>query len=198
VLTLKTPSLALLPDYVAALRSGWSPNTTRDVCAEQLAAIDADSEAFPRRFLPGATGTVRLADGRDVPRLPGATYWMWDGAFCGAINYRHVPGTEELPAHVSGHVGYAVVPAKRGQGVAKAALRLLLPILRETGLARVLVTCDETNTASRRVIEANGGVFDGVAPDPEHPGVMKLRFWLSVADVRADADTRSAGPSPRA
>jgi predicted acetyltransferase len=198
VLTLETPSPRLLPDYVAALRTGWSPNTTRDVCAEQLAAIEADTEAFLRQFLPEATGTVRLADGRDVPRLPGATYWMWDGAFCGAINYRHVPGTEELPPHVSGHVGYAVVPAKRGQGVAKAALRLLLPILRDVGLARVLVTCDETNQASRRVIEANGGVFDSAVPDPDHHDVMKLRFWLSVAEATAGADTRFAAPPPRA
>ena len=40
------PDLAHLPGYAAALRAGWSPNTTRDVSGEQLAAIAADPAAF--------------------------------------------------------------------------------------------------------------------------------------------------------
>jgi predicted acetyltransferase len=196
---LVTPSVEHLPAYIAALESGWSPNTTRDVCAEQLTAIAADPAAFLRQFMPEATGTVKLGDGTEVPRLPGATYWIFDTAFCGAINHRRMPGTEELPPHVSGHIGYAVIPAKRGRGVAKAALRLLLPMLHELGLPRALLTCDETNIASRRVIEANGGVFDGFDAAPEHtanpgqaasdgPDVRKLRFWVPTSPAAADVD----------
>ena len=177
--TLQTPSREKLADYVAALRGGWSPNTTRDVCAEQLAAIAEDADAFLQGLQPNQPGTVRAADGSEMPRLPGATYWLCDGAFCGMINYRHVPGTETLPEHVSGHVGYAVVPGKRGRGYAKAALALLLPVLEAAGLARVMITCDEANAASRRVIEANGGLFDGMQSDHLHgPQAMKLRFWV--------------------
>ncbi len=73
---------------------------------------------------------IRLPGGGEVPRLPGVVLWIWDGGFCGAINLRYQPGTEELPPHVSGHVGYAVVPWKQRQGHTTRALGLLLPIAR--------------------------------------------------------------------
>ena len=180
-LRLVRPSLARLPGYVEALRQGWSPNTTRDVCNEELAAIADDAAAFLRRLRGEKAGTVRLADGGEVPRLPGVVRWMWDGEFCGAINLRYQPGTEELPPHVSGHVGYAVVPWKRSRGYATRALALLLPRAREAGLGRVLLTCDGDNVASRRVIEANGGIGDGAEMNADRSEVRKLRFWLSTA-----------------
>jgi predicted acetyltransferase len=40
---------------------------------------------------------------------------MWDGDFAGAINLRWQPGTAELPPHCLGHIGYGVVPWKRGR-----------------------------------------------------------------------------------
>src|SRR6185437_7613440 len=149
-LRLVRPSLARLPEYVEALRQGWSPNTTRDVRNEELTAIAEDSAGFLRQLRGEEAGVVKLADGREVPRLPGLVRWMWDGAFCGSINLRYQPGTEDLPPHVSGHVGYAVVPWKRSRGYATRALALLLPLAREAGLGHVLLTCDDDNVASRR------------------------------------------------
>jgi predicted acetyltransferase len=192
---LVSPSAEFLPAYVAALQSGWSPSTTRDISGEHLAAIAADPDAFLAQFQPGAGGMVRQADGSELPRVPGATYWIWDGEFCGSINYRYLRGTEELPAHVSGHVGYAVVPAKRGRGVARTALRLLLPILHELGLARVLLTCDEDNHASRQVIESTGGVYDGIAPAEGANRVRKLRFWVPTRPPANFSDMQPAAPA---
>ncbi len=163
------------------MQRGWSPNTTRDARNEELAAISEDAAAFLRRLRGEEAGVVKLADGREVPRLPGVVRWMWNGEFCGAINLRYQPGTEELPPHVAGHVGYAVVPWKRSRGYATRALALLLPIARQAGLARVLLACDEDNVASCRVIEANGGIADADGPNPDRPGVRKLRFWISTA-----------------
>lgn len=181
-LELRSPSHELLPGYIAAMRAGWSPSTTRDVTVEQLAAIEQDANEFLRDLeRPGAPLT--LNDGRVVERLPGRTFWMWDGAFCGAINIRYVPGTEGLPSHVSGHIGYAVVPWKQRRGYATRALALLLPRARAiTCLPRVLITCDEDNVPSRKVIEANGGVFCGTEEDFDRPGVSKLQFWLSLPE----------------
>ena len=56
---------------------------------------------------------------------------MWDGEFCGSIGFRWQPGTSTLPPYVLGHIGYAVVPWKRGRGYATQALALLLPEARK-------------------------------------------------------------------
>ncbi len=109
-ISLVKPSLDRLPGYVAALEAGWSPNTTRDVSGEQLAAIQKDADEFLCGLTEHEGRTVMLGDGSEVPRLPGSVFWIWDGEFCGAINFRFVPGTLDLLPHVSGHVGYAVVP----------------------------------------------------------------------------------------
>jgi predicted acetyltransferase len=178
------PSVALLPGYVAALETGWSPNTGRDVSSEHLAAIRADADAFIADLTRHEGGVVTLKNGTERPRLPGRVFWIRDDAFCGAINIRFVPGTEDLPPHVSGHVGYAVVPWKRNRGYATRALRLMLPVARRLGMARVLITCDDDNDVSRRVIEANGGQPAGESFNPEHFDGRKLLFWVPTDQSR--------------
>lgn len=155
------PDTGALPQYVAALERGWSPSNVRGeaLAREHLAAIAADPAAFLRHLHdPEAKDPpVTMPDGTQVPRLPGYTRWIWDGAFCGAIHFRWQPGTAALPSHVLGHVGYAVVPWKRGQGHARRALALLLPEARAVGLPHVDLVTDPENIASQRVILALGG-----------------------------------------
>jgi predicted acetyltransferase len=185
-LVLLRPAADLLPAYRAALEAGWSPGNldSAAVAAEHLAAIAAD----PGRFLagldrpPGQAATIRLSDGSLVPRLPGFTRWLWDGAFCGAIHFRWQPGTEALPPHVLGHIGYTVVPWQRGRGLARQALALLLPEARARGLRHVELTTDPDNLASQRVILACGGVFvERFRASAIHGGAEELRFRIPLA-----------------
>jgi predicted acetyltransferase len=55
-------------------------------------------------------------------------------------------------------------------------LRASLPTARDLGIDRVLVTCDHDNAASRKVIEACGGVFDDRRAE-------KLRFWIDTGSA---------------
>jgi predicted acetyltransferase len=176
-LRLVEPAQAYLPAYRAALETGWSANTTRDTSALELAAIDADPALFLENFTWRPGQEIDLGEGRIVERLPGVTRWIWDGEFCGSINFRHVPGSEELPAHVSGHIGYSVVPWKRRQGFARFALSAMLKIAAERGLGRVTVTCDPDNIGSRRVIESCGGE----PVEPLDPAAEKHVFWIRTA-----------------
>lgn len=173
------PTLDGLKAYGEALARGWSPDSERDASAERLTALLLDPEAF-LRDITGREPTIRLDDGQVVPRLPTRAFWIWDGSFCGTINLRFQPGSEELPSWVSGHVGYTVVPWKRRRGYATRALALILPVAAAHGMRRVLITCDTDNDASRRVIEANGGIFAGTTPHPWVRGKTKLCYWVAT------------------
>lgn len=175
-ITLLRPSLDWLPFYEDALARGWSPNTDQDVSKEQLLQLRRD----PARFLHDLynSPTVRLPDGREVPRLPSHDFWISDGEFCGRIGFRFQPGTEDLQPPSYGHIGYAIVPWKRRRGYATQALRLILPVARQEGFSRVQITCDDDNEGSRKVILANDGIPAGALPHTSRPGRMKLCFWV--------------------
>ena len=156
------PSREHLPGYVDALERGWSADNVRGDAAarEELERIAADADAFLASLVDReARGDpIVLADGTTVPRLPGYQRWMWDGEFCGSIGFRWQPGTEMLPAHCLGHIGYAVVAWKRRRGYATQALREMLEDATREGLRYVEIATGVDNAASQRVIEANGGI----------------------------------------
>jgi predicted acetyltransferase len=115
-------------------------------------------------------GSVVLPDGSTVKRIPGFRRWVWDGDFCGSIGFRWSPGTSELPPHVLGHIGYAIVPWKRDRGYASLALRLLLPEAWSLGLTHVDLTTDPDNMPSQKVILNNGGWLVGLFRKPDAYG----------------------------
>ena len=161
-LVLLRPAAAYLPAYVAALQRGYSPSAHRPAKRlEELAAIAADADAFLASCedVDARGAPVTLPDGSRVARLPGLVRWMWDGEFAGSIGLRWQSGTPDLPEWCLGHVGYSVVPWKRRRGHATAALRLILPEARQVGLPYVEVVTDSDNTASQRVVIANGGAL---------------------------------------
>lgn len=173
---LRWPSIDMLDSYVAALRTGWSPNTMRPEAAdEQLAEIALDPDAFVSSLVDreAAGPPIRQPDGSLTERLPGFHKWMWDGEFSGSINFRWRPGTHELPPYVLGHIGYSVVPWKRRRGFATAAVAAILVDAAGEGLTEVGITTDADNIGSQRVIELNGGALiepcgttNGVDPAP--------------------------------
>jgi predicted acetyltransferase len=157
------PSRKYLPGYIAALNRGWSPDNVLGQLAarEELEQISADADAFLASLVDkqASGGPIALPDGGTVPRLPGYRRWMWDGEFCGSIGFRWQRGTEALPPHCLGHIGYAVVPWKRRRGYATRALREVLREAGAEGLRYVELTTDPDNVASRRVIESAGGIL---------------------------------------
>jgi predicted acetyltransferase len=179
------PALEFLPEYEAALKRDWSPDNVRGAIAarEELEKIAVDPAAFVALMDdPDAKGgPIKLPDGSTVPRLPGFRRWMWDGAFCGSIGFRWQPGTSALPPHVLGHIGYAVVPWKRGRGCAKRALALMLIEACGKGLTFVHVTTHPDNAASQAVIRANGGHLIERFHEPAvHGGRESLRFRIDL------------------
>jgi predicted acetyltransferase len=192
------PARQYLPSYVLALERGYSPDNLRGRVAalEQLDRIAADADAFLASLVDreAAGEPIVLPDGQTVPRLPGYRRWMWDGEFCGSIGFRWQPGTESLPPHCLGHIGYSVVPWKQRRGYATRALRELLRDVGAEGLRYVDITTDPDNVASRQVIESAGGVLieEFVAP-ASLGGMLELRYRVHVhqgLDQRPEPERR--------
>jgi predicted acetyltransferase len=178
------PSECYLPGYVSALERGWSPNNLRpETGREELAAIAKDAARFLEELVDrDAKGPpYPMPDGTLVPRLPGYRRWMWDGEFCGSIGLRWQRGNNALPPYCLGHIGYAVVPWKRGKGYATLALKELLLAAPADGLSYVEVTADPSNFASQRVILANGGVLvEKFVTSKQYGGTEELRFRIEL------------------
>jgi hypothetical protein len=110
------PKNQLRPGYERALAAGWSPETGPErqhgIREQHLSEIRADPQGFLNR-LSGRNRVVEcLLDGTPVPPMREVVYWISDGEFSGVISLHRLRNSGELPAGISGHVSYAVVPWK--------------------------------------------------------------------------------------
>ena len=98
-----------------------------------------------------------------------------DGKMIGRVNFRKALN-KYLLLHSLGHIGYAIKHSERGNGYATTALKLMLDKMWEMGYGEVMISCNDRNFASRRVIEKNGGVLNRVNMiNPEEP---EREYWI--------------------
>lgn len=125
--------------------------------------------AYVTRVLSERDGAARRADWF-VPMT--TLWWAENDEMLGRLAIRH--RLTPLLEKAGGHIGYDVRPSARRRGHATAMLAAALPIAHSLGITRALLTCDRTNTASQRVIEANGGRFIDKVGD-------KRRYWVPTS-----------------
>jgi predicted acetyltransferase len=106
-----------------------------------------------------------------------AYWWIVDqnDTVLGAVSLRYT--LNDFLLQVAGHIGYSVRPSARGRGVAGWALGEVLGVARRRRLDAVLITCDEGNDASARVIETHGAVLEDVRHTRGGP---KRRYWIAL------------------
>ena len=126
----------------------------------------------------------RFIDNRDVTKLPpeyvpSYDYFLVDDdKFIGVIHIR-VRLTEKLLQY-GGHIGYGINPTywKKGYGtqLLKLGLEKAKELIEED---KVLITCDDDNIGSYKIIENNGGVLENTVTN--HDGDEKFltrRYWV--------------------
>jgi predicted acetyltransferase len=99
------------------------------------------------------------------------------------ISIRHE--LNDFLASVGGHVGYGVVPSERKKGYGTKMLNLVFPVAANLGISRLLITCDDDNLGSIKIIENNGGIFESLIRDTNSMK-MKKRYWIELKDNSYD------------
>lgn len=145
----------------------------------ELRNLEQDEIALTHNF----EGYVRhlqrqSTDQRREGLVPETFFWLIDDdVYIGRLSLRHHLNDRLL--QIGGHIGYEIRPAKRRMGYGKAILRLGLEQARQQGITRALVTCDEDNIGSAKIIEANGGILENIVLLSHRP-VATRRYWIDI------------------
>lgn len=121
------------------------------------------------------------AKGIDIPkgRVPDSMlYAFLDGKIIGRVSIRHE--LNDYLFNEGGNIGYSVATSYRKRGFASEMLKQAMIYCREIlGLERLLLTCDDDNVGSYRVIEKNGGKLEG--KNVSNDGTkIKRRYWINL------------------
>lgn len=107
--------------------------------------------------------------------VPASLFWLVAGRrYIGDVDVRHRL-TESL-RRFGGHIGYTIRPSLRRRGYGALICRLGIERARLLGIGDILITCDDDNIGSAKIIEANGGILQDRIDN--NRGVMTRRYWI--------------------
>ena len=108
--------------------------------------------------------------------VPASRFWLIsaDQRYLGDVDVRHHL-TASLRRY-GGHIGYKIRPSARRQGYGKLICRLGIAEARKLGIGDILITCDDDNIASCKIIEVNGGLLQDKIDNGR--GVLTRRYWV--------------------
>lgn len=161
----------------------------QEIAAYRQEFLDADSSmdgcgslrqhANPQDWLET---NAQMENGDTVPenRVAATQYVLLqlpERKILGMIQVRHY--FNNYLRQFGGHIGYSVRPSERQKGYATRMLRECLPLCRELGLEKVMITCIDSNKGSRRTILANGGIYESTVYEPDEK-VNLERYWITL------------------
>ena len=163
------PSVVYRDEFLAALRE-----TARE--GQRRYDLQRIGDNFPRFVHHLLLQRNRSYVESDL--VPFSDYWLIDdGQYIGRLSIRHE--LNDFLYRIAGHIGYEIRPSKRRRGYGYEILRLGLEKADALGFDRVLLTCDENNIGSKKIIELNGGIFENTSI-VEGSSIKKLRYWINL------------------
>ena len=172
MIRLITPCEAYLPSYAEAFEAYESfprlaGNPFSDPCKGDLLAR-IDDFRHERNLPDGWVGATTL--------------WLVDEErqrFIGQIDIRHRL-TDSLLRY-GGHIGYAIRLDEWNRGYGTQMLALALPHAKALGITRCLITCDDDNPGSARVMEKNGFTLgDKIDNVIGGEAIITRRYWREL------------------
>lgn len=107
--------------------------------------------------------------------VPATQFWLIAaGSYVGDLDLRH-----RLNASLrrfGGHIGYKIRPSQRRRGYGRLLCALGIAEAHRRGIRSILITCDDNNIGSQKIIEANGGVLHDRIDNRR--GVLTRRYWV--------------------
>lgn len=122
----------------------------------------------------------RCEDTADEGMIASSTYIvidkdMHDKKIVGMVDIRH--RLNDYLLKYGGHIGYSVHPELRCMGYAKAILNKALQYCKNLNIDKVLITCNNNNIASEKVIKSNSGILEN---DLDNNGQIIRRYWINL------------------
>ena len=120
----------------------------------------------------------------DLPpgRVGEDKYWLVDDEktyFIGEVSIRH--RLNDALAKRGGHIGYGVRYSEWNRGYGTKMLSMALEKAKEMQISPVLITCNDDNLASARVMEKNDFVLgDKILVSIDGEERLTRRYWKSV------------------
>lgn len=111
--------------------------------------------------------------------VPHTRFWyVLDGTrILGSSDLRHAltPNLKDF----GGHIGYVIRPSERNKGYATLMLAETMREAKKLGLKELLITAASENTASRKVIEKNGGLLEAERYS-QVTGRLTAYYWIKL------------------
>ena len=126
----------------------------------------------------------RYRNERDLPpnRVGEDKFWLVDDEksyFIGEIAVRH--RLNDALAQRGGHIGYGVRYSEWNHGYGTKMLGLALEKAKEMHISPVLITCNDDNIASARVMEKNGFTLrDKITVSTDGKDLLARRYWKTI------------------
>ncbi len=167
------PHKDYLDSYLKAVEEGMDLNPPR---AEFIEKITTDFDGWLHEQLNPKKGYVTLTSGAVTKLVPQTNRWLVnrDGAeFLGRVAIRHK--LNDALKQDGGHIGYSVRPTARRKGYGKKLMAEGLRVAKSFKIKKALVTCNDDNIGSRKIIEGAGGILD---KKDHHMGILKRYYWV--------------------
>lgn len=123
-----------------------------------------------------------MEKGEDLPEnLVSATQLILirksDEKMIGLLQIRH--SLNEFLKKYGGHIGYSIAPSERKKGYGTKMLNMALPLCRDYDISNVLITCVDGNIGSKKIIMANGGIYENTIYDEMSKKNLE-RYWINL------------------